>query len=135
MGTPESWRKLDPLAVIYPSDQGAIPSLRLKSFRDGQQLVEFLEQFRLRSGGKSQELGELLLNDFGLGGKTIQTYDEDAGSVQFQERELSRLDDLRFALGEWLSRNAISDELPQIDLIPRQGLGRVRDRFPISITP
>lgn len=135
MGTKESWRKLDPLAVIYPSDQGAIPSLRLKSFRDGQQLVEYLEQFRLRSGVTSQELGELLLNDFGLVGKTVQAYEEDAGSVQFQERELSRLDDLRFALGEWLSRNPIRDERPQINLMPRQGLGNLGERSPISITP
>lgn len=102
MGTKESWAKLDPLAVIYPTDFGASASLRLKSFRDGQQLVEYLEAFRIAHELSQREMGTIVLKEFGLAGQTLKRNEEDAGSVRFDAQTLDQLNALRWALGESL---------------------------------
>lgn len=102
MGTKESWTKLDPLSVIYPADFGAASSLRLKSFRDGEQLVEYLEAFRVAHDLSQRDMGAIVLKEFGLAGKTLKRNEEDAGSVQFDAQTLDQLNALRWALGEYL---------------------------------
>ncbi|MCU0710909.1 MAG: DUF4091 domain-containing protein [Pirellula sp.] len=133
MGTKESWKKLDPLSVIYPSDFGAIPSLRLKSFRDGQQLVEYLEAFRVSTGLSKREIGAMLLEEFGLIGQTVKLSEEDAGSVRFGPRELEQLGTLRWALGEYLDKHASSPDSISATLKARNGLQLKADRKAVAI--
>ena len=133
MGTKVSWKKLDPLSVVYPTSFGAVPSLRLKSFRDGQQLVEYLEAFRLSSGLSQSEIGSVLLDDFGLIGQTVKLSEEDAGSVRFGPRELDQLGTLRWALGEYLNKHAFSPESVSATLKARNGLQLNTDRKPVAI--
>jgi hypothetical protein len=133
MGTKDSWKKLDPLSVVYPTSFGAVPSLRLKSFRDGQQLVEYLEAFRLSTGLSQSEIGSVLLDDFGLIGQTVKLSEEDAGSVRFGPRELDQLGTLRWALGEYLNKHAFSPESVSATHKARNGLQLDTDRKTVAI--
>ena len=134
MGTKDSWKKLDPLSVIYPTEFGAVPSLRLKSFRDGQQLVEYLEAYRLKMGLTRTEIGTILLRDFGLSGQTIKRSEEDAGSVRFGQQDLERLERLKWFLGENLNQQSPSQETTSVTLRARNTLELNSVRNPIELS-
>jgi hypothetical protein len=134
MGTKDSWKKLDPLSVIYPTEFGAVPSLRLKSFRDGQQLVEYLEAYRLKTGLSRTEMGRMLLQDFGLSGQTVKLSEEDAGSVRFGAQDLERLEKLKWFLGEYLHKHAPSQASTTVTLKARNALQLSSDRKAVELS-
>ncbi len=135
IGQKSSWQTPDPLSVIYPSDFGPIASLRLKSFREGQQLVEYLEHYRESLGDvNAEQIGGLLLNELQLNGETQQRNEADAGSVVFDPSAGQRLRVLRYRLGKLLDQQAINKNDDRGIDFPRQGLSAKLKRIePISL--
>ncbi|BCO07689.1 hypothetical protein GF1_00650 [Desulfolithobacter dissulfuricans] len=66
VGTSRSWLLADQNALFYPTENGPVPSLRLKAFTRGQQDVEYLvlysfahdQPFRVTAGLLKSELGD-----------------------------------------------------------------------------
>ncbi len=136
IGTADSWAKPDPLSVIYPSESGPIASLRLKSFRAGQQLAEYLESYRRTIGDvNTEQLGNLLLAKLQLEGNTTKTSEADAGSVTFADSSSQRLTDLRYRLGNWLNTHPSFPAQEDV-LLPRQGISsNLPEIEPIRLQP
>ena len=59
MGTKASWKKADQNAIFYPCPEGPVPSLRLKAFMAGQQLIEYCTIFCDLFGVSRQELKQI----------------------------------------------------------------------------
>ncbi len=135
IGRDSSWSEPDPLSVIYPSSFGPIASLRLKSFRDGQQIVEYSEHFRHALGDVSaEELGKALLTELRLSGQSIKTSEADAGSVKFDQASTDRLKQLRYNLGNWLSERHTGQRQATTDLNPRFGVpADLREIIPVQL--
>ena len=96
----------DDLAVFYPSPEGPLPSLRLKAFRAGQQLAEYLAIYSAASGQNRDAVGAAVLALPGLRAGTIKTYADDAGSSGFGDGAGRSLAELRLRLGTWLDAQA-----------------------------
>ena len=123
IGSESSWQTQDPLSVIYPSDFGPIASLRLKSFRDGQQLVEYLVRYQSQfQGVNAEQVGKVLLTALELNGKTQKSSEADAGSVVFNGKTQQRLRDFRYRLGNQLQQPSTANNNDKRLQIPRQGL-------------
>lgn len=105
IGKTSAWEKLDDLSLFYPAETGPAPSLRLKAFRAGQQLVEYLTLYAELSGQSRESIGAAVLES-GLRATTVKKSEDDAGNSAFPPDAGSRLMDLRQRLGEWLNRKA-----------------------------
>ena len=106
IGKKDSMAVPDDLAVFYPSPEGPLPSLRLKSFRAGQQLAEYLTIYSAASGQNRDAVGAAVLALPGLQAGTIKTYDDDAGSSAFGDGAARSVAELRLRLGTWLDAQA-----------------------------
>lgn len=106
IGTKDSWQNTDTLALFYPTEFGPVPSIRLKAFRAGQQLVEYLTMYTQLSGVDRSDVGKELLIDEGLLGKMTKKSDSDAGSTEFDSAKLARLEEIRRGIGEWLHQKS-----------------------------
>jgi hypothetical protein len=109
LGKPDALTKPDDLALFYPSPGGPLPSLRLKSFRAGQQLVEYLTLYAASSGQDRDGIGAAVLNLPGLRAGTTRTSNDDAGSSAFGTEAAVSINDLRRRLGTWLDARAPAD--------------------------
>ncbi len=94
VGKQDSWTEPDTLSLFYPTANGPVPSLRLKSFRAGQQLVEYLNH----SGIDRRQLGEAILAEPGMRAKLQKTSEDDAGSSLFDATTHQSLTALRRSL-------------------------------------
>jgi hypothetical protein len=94
VGNQKSWTEPDTLSLFYPTANGPVPSLRLKSFRAGQQLVEYLNH----SGIDRRQLGEAILAEPGMRAKLQKTSEDDAGSSLFDTATHRSLTALRRSL-------------------------------------
>ena len=106
IGTPASWQKADELSLFYPTPNGPVPSLRMKTFRAGQQLVEYLTQFAALSGNSREAVAAAVLNEPGMRAVTVKKNDDDAGKSAFSAETHHALTTLRFRLGQWLDAKA-----------------------------
>jgi len=104
VGKQESWTAPDELSLFYPTPNGPVPSLRLKAFRAGQQLVEYLTIYSAVSGRSQESVGAAVF-DFapGLRAQLKKKSEADAGSSMFGDEAHSSLIRLRLRLGEWLN--------------------------------
>ncbi len=103
IGTEDSWRRADSLALIYPGKpagvDGPVPSLRLKAFRQGQQAVEYCVLWQ-QTTGRPRWAMETMLRDFlGFEGQLRKAGSDDAGTLAYRQADASRLWDLRARLG------------------------------------
>ena len=73
LGKPDALTKPDDLAVLYPGPQGPLPSLRLKAFRAGQQLAEYLTLYTAAAGADRASVGAAVLELPGLRASTTRT--------------------------------------------------------------
>ena len=105
VGKAAAWQKADELSLFYPTDRGPVPSLRLKAFRAGQQLVEYLTMYAALSGQSRESIGRALLES-GLRATTVKKNEDDAGESAFPPDAGSRLGTLRQSLGTWLSQKS-----------------------------
>lgn len=106
IGTDESWRSKDPLALFYPAAGGPVPSLRLKSFRWAQQLIEYLTIHSAVSGAPRDALADAVRQAAGLRAKLVKTSETDAGTSEYGSVTAATLTDLRDRLGRSLDRAA-----------------------------
>ncbi len=106
VGTTTSWQKPDDLSLFYPTPNGPVPSQRLKTFRAGQQLVEYLTIFTALSGQSRQSIGAAVLSEPGLRASTVKKNDDDAGKSAFGKETHGSLTALRMRLGQWLDAKA-----------------------------
>jgi Domain of unknown function (DUF4091) len=106
IGKKDALTKPDDLAVLYPGSEGPLPSLRLKAFRAGQQLAEYLAIYAAASGQDRDAVGAAVLALPGLRAGTIKTYADDAGSSAFGDGAARSVAELRLRLGAWLDARA-----------------------------
>ena len=106
IGKKDSLSKPDDLAVLYPGSEGPLPSLRLKAFRAGQQLAEYLAIYAAASGQDRDTVGAAVLALPGLRAGTIKSYADDAGSSAFGGEAGRSVAELRLRLGTWLDAQA-----------------------------
>jgi hypothetical protein len=106
IGTAKSWQKADDLSLFYPTPHGPVPSLRLKTFRAGQQLVEYLTQFTAVSGQSRAGIAAAVLAEPGMKAKTVKKSEADAGNSTFGADTRRSLTALRLRLGHWLDAQA-----------------------------
>ena len=120
VGTSESWNHADELALFYPyptvaqpgrSARGRttppIPSVRLKSYRRGQQDVEYLTLWSQVNDQPRWAVGREVraaLNLAGTRQATGFTGGDDAGRIDYGRLRPNHLWALRFAIGEALSK-------------------------------
>ena len=79
-------------------------SLRLKAYRELQQLIEYLELVRRRKGWSQQQMREWVTHYVSLEGDVEQQSEEDAGTVSYDRGSLLATESLRRAAIELLSR-------------------------------
>ena len=103
IGKADSWKKPDQLALFYPTPQGPVPSVRLKSFRAGQQLVEYLTLYTALSGQPRAAVGEAVLREANLRAVLEKKSEADAGPSHFGASAGQTLQILRLRLGMWLN--------------------------------
>jgi len=106
IGKPGAWEKPDDLALFYPTNDGPVPSLRLKSFRAGQQLVEYLTMYAALSGESRANVGAAVLAEPGLRASLQKKNETDAGNSLFGPEAHRSLIALRQRLGAWLDAKA-----------------------------
>lgn len=106
IGKADAWTQPDDLALLYPGPDGPRPSLRLKSFRAGQQLVEYLTQYVALSGQDRAAVGAAVLALPGLQARTLKRSEDDAGDSAFGAESARALARLRLELGAWLDAQA-----------------------------
>jgi hypothetical protein len=83
-----------------------VPSLRLKSFRAGQQLVEYLTQFTALSGESRRSIAAAVLAEPGIRATTVKRSEADAGRSAFGADTHRSITALRLRLGHWLDAKA-----------------------------
>lgn len=104
IGKPGSWQQPDELSLFYPTPNGPVPSLRLKAFRAGQQLAEYLAIYSELSGASRASVGAAVLAKAGLRGGLKKKSEADAGSSLYGPEAHDSVQSIRRALGEWLSQ-------------------------------
>jgi hypothetical protein len=107
IGTKESWANPDPLSLFYPArspmDPVVSPSLRVKSYRQGQQLVEYLTCYAQVTGQTRESLATAVSELLNLRPDMKKKNADDAGTLEYSAEIANRLIDLRQRLGHFLS--------------------------------
>jgi hypothetical protein len=120
IGKAAAWKTADHLSLFYPSASGPVPSLRLKAFRAGQQLVEYLTMFTVLSGQSRSAVGAGVLFETHLRSSFEKLNESDAGTLQYEPGTARALEDLRLRLGAWLDARAPADRDVWHDPRPRR---------------
>ncbi|EDY17452.1 hypothetical protein CfE428DRAFT_4969 [Chthoniobacter flavus Ellin428] len=106
IGQESAWTKADELSLFYPTADGPIPSLRLKSFRAGEQLVEYLTLYCALAGEDRDAVGAAVLAEPGMHAVLKKQSEADAGDSLFGPEAHHTFVDLRQRLGAWLDAKA-----------------------------
>ena len=106
IGKDDAWQTPDELSVLYPTANGPVPSLRLKTFRAGQQLVEYLTQYCAVSGDSREAVMAAVRAIPGLSATLVKKNEEDAGKSQFGKDTQPAFEALRLRLGAYLDAKA-----------------------------
>jgi hypothetical protein len=113
IGNAGSWDRADELSLLYPGrgragdGPGAIPSVRLKAYRRGQQDVEYLTLWSLSRQEPRWAVGRQVRAALSLAGTREGTGiadAEDAGRIAYARLRPQDLRALRVGIGEALSR-------------------------------
>jgi hypothetical protein len=106
IGKAEAWKTPDHLALFYPTPDGPVPSLRLKAFRAGQQLTEYLTLYASLSGQGRAAVGAAVLAEPGLRPELEKKSEADAGTSLYGTAAHHTLVALRQRIGSWLDLQA-----------------------------
>ncbi len=137
VATPANWRQGSETAVLYAQKDGTIvPSVRLKAFRHGEQMIEYLtllgmvyQQPRFAVAGGMRQAVD-------LAGRFQKTYEDDAGTVRFDKVDPTALWMLRYRAGNMLSAKHPPYKAsirPQI--VPATGVDRLPDIGYVRVGP
>ena len=103
IGSGNCWDKGEQTALFYPRGEDVFPSVRLKAFEYGQQLVEYLVLLAKVLEVPEAAVGKWLKNRIKLDGIVNKTYADDAGTVFFKDVTLADLWRIRYEIGQCLS--------------------------------
>jgi hypothetical protein len=132
IGKANAWTTPDHLSLFYPSEAGPLPSIRLKAFRAGQQLVEYLTMYAAESGQGRDAVGTAVLALPGMRAALEKKSETDAGTSLFGSDARATLASLRLALAKWLHERAPTPRDQWHDPRPgRHDASRVRDIHPL----
>ena len=123
VGTAQSWQEADRLSLFYPAESGngsPAPSIRLKSYRRGQQDVEYLTLWCHATGQPRWAVGDAVRRALRLSGRRQGTGagGEDAGVIHFAELSPTDLWALRVAIGRELSNKHPAPQRRLVDFRP-----------------
>jgi hypothetical protein len=131
VGNSASWDRADTLALFYPGrgSEEPVPSVRLKSYRRGQQDVEYLTLLTQVLGEPRWAVGRRVREALSLAGQRAgsgHSGGEDAGVIRFDRLRPQQLWSLRVRVGEELSRARPAPKRKLVDLrTPRRDLSRL----------
>lgn len=103
IGSSASWEKAEETALFYPHHGGPKPSVRLKAFTKGQQLVEYLTLLSQVYRKPSHTVVEWLRKTINLEGKVDKRGEGDAGTLKFEGDHPVDLWEIRYRIGKALS--------------------------------
>jgi hypothetical protein len=85
IGTDDSWTRPDTLCLFYPTSDATapVPSLRLKAFTAGQQLVEYATLLQYAGGYRREDVARLVRQSLGLDGALRKKSEDDAGTIEY----------------------------------------------------
>ncbi len=109
IGAARSWAEPDQTCLFYPTESGPLPSLRLKAFCHGQQLVEYLTIFTQLTGHDRRSVAEALRRELGSDGLLTTSSEDDAGTMHYERLSPESLERLRFRLGAWIAGKKPAD--------------------------
>jgi len=134
IGKAAAWKTPDQLSLFYPTATGPVPSIRLKAFRAGQQLVEYLTMYQALTGQDRTALGNTVLAEPGLIAKLEKKSETDAGTSKFDSASAKTLEELRLRLGFWLDAKAPAprDRWADPRPAPRNG-ENAPERMPVKL--
>jgi hypothetical protein len=130
-GNADSWKKADELALFYPpraARECVVPSVRLKSYRRGQQDVEYLTLWTQVRGEPRWAVGRRVRQVLQLVGQRQGTgfVGEDAGRIDYGRLRAQDLWALRTAIGQALSEAAPAPKRRLVELrTPRRDPGQL----------
>lgn len=106
-GKNDAWDSVEKArnAVFYPASarwdyDGCYGSLRMKSFRDGQQDVERMGLLTAKLGATRTELAQAIRGSVTLEGEITLAYAEDAGTISYRQLTPDKLAQLKRTIGE-----------------------------------
>ncbi len=99
----DAWRQAGQTDLFYDHPEGIIPSVRLKAFRAGQQLVEYLTLLGHVTGQPQRAVAEAMRDVLDLSGRVHKTSETDAGTLRFDSADPVALWQLRCRVGGMIS--------------------------------
>jgi hypothetical protein len=106
IGSKDCWKKGEQTALFYPHPTGPKPSLRLKAFRHGQQMVEYLTLLQTELGIERWVMADWLKKQLNLTGSVEKRSEQDAGTIIFKDATIAELWRLRYRIGSFLSQKS-----------------------------
>lgn len=137
VGSPESWKKADELALLYPGrgkrEPDVVPSVRLKAYRRGQQDVEYLTLLGQVMRQPRWAVGQRVREALRLAGArtgTGLTGGEDAGRITYDRLLPQDVWRLRVQIGSALSEARPEPRKKLVDLrTPPRDPSRLAPRY------
>jgi hypothetical protein len=130
IGSDRSWWVAEQTALFYPHGSDPVPSVRLKAFMTGQQLVEYLTLYSRLNGIPRYAMRNWLRQHIHLETTLVKETPADAGTSDFEEARAIDLWKIRYLLGESISKRApvyrralvsLSSRLMKLDNLPEIG--------------
>lgn len=120
--------------MLYPTENGPVLSLRLKTFRAGQQFVEYLTQYCVVSSKSRENVMAAVRATPGLSAILVKKNEEDAGKSQFGKDTQPAFETLRMRLGVYLDAKAPAPKDRWFDPRPaRPDLNKARKIVPLTL--
>ncbi|HTL53352.1 MAG TPA: hypothetical protein VL860_12320, partial [Planctomycetota bacterium] len=133
-GDAKSWTKADQTCLFYEQNGGstAAPSIRLKAFLQGEQIVEYMTLLSDCNGVTRAAVAEGMKQAIDLNSKVIKTSETDAGTIQFAGASPAALWNLKVRAGKMLDakhpafKKALVDwSIPATDMKKLPNIGYV----------
>jgi hypothetical protein len=98
----EAWDRAEPLTVFYVGKKFGLNEpfdcLRLKAFRRGEQDVEYMTLLARKKGWEREAVAHAIAGALDLSEETRRAYEDDAGSIHFDNVSDAQIDQLRLRL-------------------------------------
>ncbi len=124
VGNEKSWEKADELSLFYPGgfvhSKTPIASVRLKSYRRGEQDVEYLTILAAATHQSRNAVANTIRKTLKLSGKLTKTSETDAGQISFGQLDAQSLWDLRLRVGAMLDEHKPEPKEQWIELTTPQ---------------
>ena len=122
VGKESSWKSADELSLFYPGapagSAGPIASARLKSYRRGQQDVEYLTMLQQTLGVPRFAVASAVRGSLKLSATVEKKNEDDAGLVDYRDVDAGALWELRMRIGQLLDAASPPARRQWIDFRP-----------------